>query len=179
MRLFVAIDIPSEVSDYLVEVQKKISKVRSKINYVKDFHITLKFLGEVEDADVGMIKEKLKAVKFDKFKLMLTEVGFFPEKGDIRVVWAGTNNFDKLNSLHCDVEKVLDDYDEKEFKGHITLGRVKHIKNNKDFKQYLGTLKLGKLSFSVDSFKLYKSTLTSEGPVYEVVCSVSGVENRF
>ncbi|MBW3002987.1 RNA 2',3'-cyclic phosphodiesterase [Candidatus Woesearchaeota archaeon] len=167
MRLFIAIDVPEDVSKYLVGIQKKVSKVRSKINYVKHFHITLKFLGEVDDVD--SVKEKLRQVRFERFKLILSKVGVFPDTGLIRVVWVGTNNYEKLKDLHDQIEKSLDDFEDRDFKGHITLGRVKFIKNRKDFRDYLDTIKVESLSFDVDAFKLYKSTLTPEGPEYEVL----------
>lgn len=167
MRLFVAVGVNSEVSRYLVELQRKISKVRCKVNWTEHFHITLKFLGERDDVD--SVKEKLRQIKYEGFKVSINELGFFPETGHLRVLWVGTNMFSRLNELHDKIEIALEDYDGREFKSHITLGRIKFVKNRKDFVEYLGTINVENLSFPVDSFELYKSTLTPEGPVYEVV----------
>ena len=58
---------------------------------------------------------------------------------------------------------------EKRFLGHITLGRVKFVKDKKQFIEKLKSIKIEEKELKVDSFKLYKSTLTSQGPIYEVI----------
>ncbi|MBW3014949.1 RNA 2',3'-cyclic phosphodiesterase [Candidatus Woesearchaeota archaeon] len=166
MRLFIAVDVPKEVSDYLVDVQKKVGRVRSNINYVKHFHCTFKYLG---DADVNKVREGLRKVKYSKFKVHLHKLGVFPDNGLPRVLWVGLSPWEDLQKLHTSIEYAIKNMEIKGFVPHITLGRVKFLKNKVMFKEYLETIKIAKLEFEVRSFKLYNSTLTPNGPVYEVI----------
>jgi len=56
---------------------------------------------------------------------------------------------------------------EVRFMSHLTIARVKKISNKKDFIQKLSIIKIPKKRFEVKKFKLKKSNLTREGPVYE------------
>ena len=167
MRCFVAIEISDEVKDVLVGLQKKLTL---KCKKVKDFHITLLFLGDVEDVDA--VRDALRSVSFEKFELSLDGVGVFPDFTKPRVAWVGMKHNDALFSLQSAVEdklKPLGFVNDKEFKGHLTLARFKFVENKKELKDIMQNMKVPDIKFSVDSFKLIKSTLTPEGPVYEVV----------
>jgi len=76
MRLFIAIDLDNE--SYFKEIQDKIGSNGSKINFTKTFHLTLKFLGEVDESQVPKLKELLQKVKFESFKIKTTKIGVFP-----------------------------------------------------------------------------------------------------
>ncbi|MBI2142509.1 RNA 2',3'-cyclic phosphodiesterase, partial [Candidatus Woesearchaeota archaeon] len=62
MRLFIAIDLPEEAKNELLRVQGLLPE--AKLSRTKDFHITLKFLGEVTLQKAEWVKEKLRQVKF-------------------------------------------------------------------------------------------------------------------
>ena len=87
MRLFVAIDF-DDIKDYLINLQVKIPK-DAKMSMVKSFHLTLKFLGEVEEEKIGDIIERLNNIKFSPFYVALGKIGIFPSENYIRVVWVG------------------------------------------------------------------------------------------
>ena len=59
------------------------------------------------------------------------------------------------------------------FHPHLTLARIKFVKDKQDFMDKLNKIPVKELEFSVKSFKLIKSTLTPEGPVYEDVAEFS------
>jgi len=64
MRTFIAIEMPKEIKEILLDAQKQINTEKAKIRLTKAFHLTLKFLGEVEEKKIEEIKSALKKIKF-------------------------------------------------------------------------------------------------------------------
>ena len=167
MRIFIAIELPEEIKEYLREVQKELTGMKGSL--VKDFHLTLKFLGEVSEDKIEKIKNKLKKIKFEPFKVKLSSLGCFPNESHVRVLWVGIEPEDKIQNIQKQVEIALADFKFKkdfEFKSHLTLARVKFIDDKKVFVEKLKQLQIKPLEFEVSSFSLMKSTLTSAGPIY-------------
>ena len=99
MRLFIAIDF-KEQEGYLKSLQEQLpSDDIVKIKKVKKFHLTLKFLGEVEEDQVEEIKERLSKIKFKPFTTTLTGLGFFPDKKYVKVIWIGCTPTEPLIAL--------------------------------------------------------------------------------
>ncbi|RLE41972.1 RNA 2',3'-cyclic phosphodiesterase, partial [Candidatus Woesearchaeota archaeon] len=71
--------------------------------------------------------------------------------------------------LRRQIDSELPFGDEKEFKAHATIARIKKIKDKKGFVEKLRKFEIERLCFEVKCFVLYKSTLTPEGPIYEAV----------
>lgn len=171
MRLFVAISF-DELKEELSKVRDSLDESLVKINKVNTFHLTMKFLGDIEDDKVDVIKEKLKQIKFDKFSLTLDKIGVFPSESYIKVVWVGVEPKGKIMELQKKVEEELKEFNFKkdfEFHPHITLARVKFVKEKEKFVKSLKELKAEKKTIEVKDFRLVKSTLAPEGPVYEDV----------
>lgn len=169
MRIFIAIESPESFNNYFKELQNTI-KNDIKATFTKSFHLTLKFLGEIEEIKVEKIKALLKKIKFSSFNLSLSNIGVFPNENYIRVVWIGLNPVDKIITLQQKIDTTLSDLDfkkEKKFHPHITLARIKHIKDKREFIERLKKIKIKKLDFTLNKFKLIKSTITPEGPIYE------------
>lgn len=169
MRLFIAFDTDDDAKKELSSIQKELKY--AKLNLVKEFHLTLKFLGEVDEKKATEIKQRLKKVSFDEFDAQLSGIGVFPSEDYINVVWVGLEPKDKINELQKRIEDSLEGLFPKDtrFHSHITLARVKFIEDKKQFKDCLNNIKIEKITFSVERFRLMKSTLTPEGPVYEVL----------
>ena len=170
MRCFVAVKLPIEIKDYLFDLQKKIRSENAKINFVhkKNLHLTLKFLGELNEKEVEEVKRILRKVKFKKFEVYLDEVGVFPNEGYIRVVWVGLKPVRKVFELQQKIDSELltiFSKDEK-FSAHLTIGRVKFIKNTESFLEVLKNLEVKNKSFLVDKSYLIESELRKEGPKY-------------
>jgi 2'-5' RNA ligase len=171
MRLFIAFDVSEDVHKILESVQSKI-KFSGSCSRTKEFHLTLKFLGEVEESKLDVLKSALEKVSFKKFEARLSGIGAFPSKSNVRVVWAGLEPKDKICAIQEQVDKVtipLGFVMDKEFHPHLTLARIKFIENRKEFEGMLDNLNVPEGSFEIDSFKLIKSTLTPQGSVYEVL----------
>jgi len=167
MRLFIAIDF-NELKDYFVELQSSLPK-NAELSLTKTFHLTLKFLGEVQPDKAESVINILKNVRFEHFSVSLDSVGIFPTERYIRVVWVGL----KPDDIILELQKNIDDSlkrlfkEEKDFRAHITLARVKYLENKKAFAEQLKNIKVENKKIDIKQFKLIKSTLTTKGPVYE------------
>lgn len=170
MRLFIALDL-EELKDYFNEIQKQIPTDIAKIKPVNAFHLTLKFLGEVDKEKSEKIKQALSTIKFKPLKLKLTkELGFFPDKNYIKVIWIGLEENKELLDLQKQVEQSVHKYHMRgdfKFIPHLTLARVKFINDKEEFLDKIKKIKLKQKTITLESFKLIKSELTETGSVYE------------
>ena len=134
-------------------------------------HITLKFLGNIDEDKIGPIVSALSQVECKPFAARIKGVGVFPKPAYIKVIWLGAEgSFDKL---HNEVERVLSPFKfekDNNFSPHATLARVKQVREKVALLETinkLGDVDLG--SIQVESIVLKKSTLTPEGPIYETL----------
>lgn len=169
MRTFIAIDLPGEVKDSLLEAQRQLPK-SARLSFAHDFHLTLKFLGEISPAKADIVKNLLGGIKFREFSAAVAGIGVFPSESCVRVAWAGVEPEDDLARLQRLIDEALEKEfpRDKQFKPHLTLARVKFVADKKAFLQQLRQIKVKEVKFDVNSFKLKRSVLRgSAGPVYE------------
>ncbi|MEM2956172.1 MAG: RNA 2',3'-cyclic phosphodiesterase [Candidatus Pacearchaeota archaeon] len=179
MRCFIAIDLPKEVKKEISEIQTKLPE--GKLLFVKPeiAHLTIKFLGEVDDYKLNRIKEILKKLHFKKFKAKLSNIGVFTPHF-IKVVWVKLEPEKEFEEIHnlIDNSLSLENFKkDKKWESHVTLARVKHIKNKNEFIKKLNEIKVKPIEFNVDNITLKKSILTPEGPIYEDIFSISLLNN--
>ncbi len=167
MRLFIAVNF-NELKEYFAELQKLLPN-NARLSLVKSFHLTLKFLGEVQPDKVDEIAKILKTVKFEPFSVNIDSVGIFPTENYIRVVWIGLKPEEKVIELQKQIDETLKNLfkKEKDFKAHITLARVKFPEDKKSFVEEVKKINVGSEKIEIKDFRLVKSTLTSKGPIYE------------
>ena len=175
MRLFIAIDF-NELKEYFIELQKRLPK-NAKLSFTKTFHITLKFLGEVQPDKTDKIIEVLKKIKFEPFSVFLDSIGIFPTENCIRVVWAGIKPKGEVLELQKNIDESLKPVfkKEKDFKAHITLARVKYPEDKKQFLEQLNKIKIENKKIEIKDFRLIKSTLTPKGPIYQDLAVFSSI----
>ena len=172
MKLFVGIELPDNIKDYLYKLQSGLKNSKlAKVNWCfkKNFHQTLKFLGEVPEDKLDELKNKLRNIKYNEFKLKLTEIGFYPSEQRINVVWVGVEPENEIIELRKLVDAETMELGDMKSGVHITLGRVKFVRDKKKFKEKLKNVKVESLSFGVGSFALFSSTLSKDGPSYNVL----------
>jgi len=171
MRCFIAFEIPEEVKKVFLEAQSQLNKAKAKLNLTRDFHLTLKFLGEVDENKVEEIKKKLNEIRFDSFETSLTDIGVFPGENSIRVVWVGLEDSEgKIKKLQQEIDskiELLGFKKDTRFHPHLTLARVKFVEDKQGFTKNLKEIKIEKKAFQITEFKLIKSILIPEGPIYE------------
>jgi len=167
MRAFIAIDISEQVKEEIKKIQALLPEFFGKKTELENLHLTLKFLGEVEEAKIKEVREKLREVKLQKFEAVIDKIGVFSEKF-IRIIWIHMSHCDKLQKL---VDEKLEGLfgKEKRFMSHLTIARVKSLKNKKEFLKSISGMKIKPSKFVVEKFKIKKSTLTEKGPIYETI----------
>ena len=170
MRLFIAIPVPEQVKDALLKAQEQMMG-SARLTPAKEFHLTLKFLGETEEKDLEEVKNRLEQVKVEKFDAFLNGIGVFPDEKMIRVVWAGVEPHEKITALQKEIENSLRGLfpEDSRFHPHITLARAKPAMDSSVFAEQLRKIEIAKTAFPVGSFSLIRSTLTPAGPVYATV----------
>ncbi len=161
VRAFIALDIPDEIKDYIYDLQRKLSTPAAKLKWVskKHLHFTIKFLGEIKDSKVPIIVERLSKIERRPLKVKLSRIGFFPDENFIRVVWLGIDPEEVVNKVQQDVDaELLDEFpDDQKFLSHITLGRIKEMKNKEYFLKLLKETKVPPMEFEFSWLKLYES----------------------
>lgn len=163
MRLFIAIDVPS-----LSDIQSKLKG--AALTKTKEFHITLKFLGEVTPAVAKKVEDALSNVRYSKFNSSFSPVDCFPSRSSPRVVWVGLEPVDVWMGLQREIDAVLSAFfsNDKQFVPHVTLARIKEVTDKDAFAQSL-KLKVPTDLFSVSEFHLVESQLTKSGPIHKVL----------
>ncbi|HPD81476.1 MAG TPA: RNA 2',3'-cyclic phosphodiesterase [Candidatus Pacearchaeota archaeon] len=164
MRVFISIKLPTKILMKVKEIQEKLPEFTGKKTEIKNLHLTLKFFGEISFEKMEEIKEKLKEINFEKFEARIGKIGFF-DKPKSGIVWLEINN---CTLLQKEVDKILKDTfdEEKRFMGHLTIARVKKIKDKKIFFDKLNQINSPHIFFIVDRFYLMQSKLKKEGPEY-------------
>ncbi len=136
-------------------------------------HITLAFLGDTSEMTIKEISDNLGKVcrEFRKFDFTITGAGVFRNPDDPRVIWAGIGKADELTGLHKAVNEYLRSAgiptEERDFKAHLTLGRVKWIKNRKSLEKVIAEFRnIEFQNVHVTSVVYYESILQQTGPLY-------------
>lgn len=171
MRLFIAFEIPGEYSALISASQERIE---AKASFPKYFHLTLKFIGEVEESKVDNLIKDLEQIRFNKFDAHFSGIGCFPDDRRPRVVWLALEPKDTLTKIADEIESTTKEFgirQNKTFIPHITIARIKHIEDPKAFNDSLDSISIPTEPFTLTEFRLIKSTLTPEGPEYEVLKS--------
>ncbi len=179
LRLFIALPLTSELRRRLEVITESLSEKISGVRWSKteNIHLTLKFLGDIEEKKVSAIKQVLQkvAARHGPFELNVGELGVFPGFRKPRVIWAGVREEgESLKLLVQDLEQSLARMgfkrEKREYSPHLTLGRVKVTHAPPELREIFssrGAESLGRLR--MDVILLIKSTLTGEGPVYEII----------
>ena len=167
MRTFISIDIPEKVKKEIKKIQDELPGFYGKKTELENLHLTLKFLGEINEDKLEKVKKRLREIKFNFFETEIDSIGVFSEKF-IRIVWLHLNNCKRLQKEVDDKLKDLFEV-ERRFMSHLTIARVKKIKDKKKFLEELKKLEIPKIKFNVDEFYLMKSELSKDGPKYEVI----------
>lgn len=167
IRTFVSIDLPKDIQKEVKKIQDILPEFEGKKTEPKNLHLTLKFLREIDKEKIENVNEALRKIKFKSFETEIGYLGFFDNKKS-SVVWIHLPN---CEALQKEVDKILSDIfeQEKRFMSHVTIARVKGLKDKNRFIEELEKIKTNSLKFRVNRFRLKKSTLTPDGPVYEIL----------
>lgn len=178
MRAFIALELAGEIKKELSRLEGELRNTGAGVKWVtpENIHLTLKFLGDIEEERTEGIKKSLDGISSEEksFEVNLFKLGAFPALDNPRVVWVGIDKgcaeVEKIaKRIEEDLEKLGFPKEERPFSAHLTLGRIKSPKNKSVLTEKLLTLEVLPKSCTVKSINLFKSTLTPEGPIYETL----------
>jgi 2'-5' RNA ligase len=179
-RLFIAISLPDEVKDQIEKAQQELRGALRE-NFVRwtkreQFHLTLKFLGNVGESRVAELIGALRGACFGfaSIRLRAERIGFFPDSRFPRVMWVWVHDEkDVLPALQRVIEAAVKSFTpekpEPKFTGHVTLGRIQRI--NRRQAEILAKLASGMSGrffgeWVADKVELIRSELSSSGSRY-------------
>ncbi|WP_368409317.1 RNA 2',3'-cyclic phosphodiesterase [Halomarina litorea] len=181
MRAFVSVDC-----DPLVEGIRAAQEPFRDVDGIRvvdpeGAHVTLKFLGDIEEDRVPAVEEALAAAVGDAdvgpFDLRLTGYGAFPSTDYISVVWVGADEGSaELTRLQAAVEDRLValgfDSEDHEFTPHVTIARMDDAREKTHVKRVVAEETPDAGTMRVESVALTESTLTRAGPEYDTVARI-------
>ncbi len=182
MRVFIAVPLPVDLKAKMTALQGEFRRLPLEATWVRDagFHLTLKFLGEVEASHIGSIASCMAATaqRYAPFSLTLSGVGVFPHESNPRVLWVGieddTGRLRQLQQrLDAELAQIGHLPDDRPFAPHLTLARLKRVSRRGEFLAALKTrhrVVLGQLD--VDHIELIESQLHPSGAQYSTVNAV-------
>ncbi len=179
-RIFTAIDISDEarrqVSDYIADLRAEFPNVRVGWDKPEKLHLTLKFLGDIEEPQLHKLTEAVNetAKQISDFKLKILKTGAFPLKKNARVLWLGVEDekesLQKLNQiLEAECESKGFDREKRNFKAHLTIARLREPQNLKELIERHLQKDFESREFSVSEVVIYQSLLQKTGSVYAKV----------
>jgi 2'-5' RNA ligase len=172
-RLFVAADLPDQVREHLLSIRPApLPGMRLVSRH--DLHLTLHFIGEVEDGYIPAILTALEKVQAPPFPLDLEGVGHFPEQGPARVLWAGVRASPQLTALHQAVGTALAAAigflpEERPYHPHVSLAWLDQAPPQETVEDYLDEHAGFRLAaVPISSFSLYSNRRSTQAPRYAV-----------
>ena len=178
IRSFIAIELDDEITSQL---DKLCQRIRSQFDLddrsikwarPEQIHLTLKFLGDVEDKLIPSLCEAITrtASQFKPFEFQIDTCGCFPPRGSARVLWAGLSEKHQFlqtlhQSLDTHLQKIGFARESRPVTAHLTLARIKNTKTGHQAKNILKNI--GPLTLPsqwVNQLTLFHSQLSKQGP---------------
>jgi len=186
MRTFIALELSQEIRTSVSLLQQTLQKTDPDVKWVEpqNIHLTLKFLGEIEDTKIKHTSDILEGIAKtnSSYSIRLSELGGFPKIDCPRVIWVG---IDFGDSQTKEIARLLEEKlysigipkETREFSTHITIGRVRTGKNRLKLVSELKKLSAdfsGKgLEMQVLKITLFESKLSPKGPAYAPIKEVN------
>ena len=170
IRLFTAIAVPAEIGDPLLSRQHGIDGAHWRPR--EAFHITLKFIGDVQEMRAADLDEELQAIAAPAFDLELAGVGHFGEGPEIHAVWAAVGESRDLRQLakahEAAARRAGLKPETRLYTPHVTLAYLKRPSAPAVAAWIQANNLLHSPPFRIDRFGLYSSWRTSEGSAYRL-----------
>lgn len=165
MRSFIGIPLNKDTREEIYKIYPPLKNL--KFTKKENLHITVKFLGDVKEEKIEKVKEAIKEScnDFKKFKISSNRLSAFPSLTYARVIWLnvieGAVIIEKIyKKLERTLEKIGFKREDRKYIPHITIARAK---TSVDITDYLNKFEINS---EVNEIVLYKSDLTSTGPIY-------------
>lgn len=179
MRAFLAVEIPEDVRQALSDVIRHLRGEALGVKWVRpeQIHLTLEFFADLPPESLPELEEAVSeaVAAFTPAPLRVRGVGAFRSGGKIRVLWAGMEDPEgRLAALAGGLRRALlargISGDDKPFRPHLTLGRLREPSRNPALERALSALEAFEAGpFVPQSLTLFESTLTPEGPIHRAL----------
>ncbi len=175
LRCFVAIEIPQTIQILLKPVQTHLQSEIRKASWTKsgNFHLTLKFLGDVHSEAVDAIREAVQNVATAQkpFSIVFGGIGAFPTRNRPRVLWVGVKHgAENVTHLAKTVNRELKPLGfaiDDRFHPHLTLGRLRTPMNLQPLKSFLHKYEtIDGAALNVSEITVMQSRLHPNGAIY-------------
>ncbi|MDD4307237.1 MAG: RNA 2',3'-cyclic phosphodiesterase [Thermoplasmata archaeon] len=175
-RAFIAAEVPFSPELESFSKAVKASGASAKMVDLRNIHITLKFLGDTDEALVPDIEKVMRAAvsEISPFRMQLKGTGAFPNLNRISVVWAGLEGAEPLATVAKRIDEGLKplgfEPEKRAFSPHVTVARIRDGRNVRELAEVIREWEHSNFGeVPVDRIILKKSVLRPEGPVYSDV----------
>ncbi|MBU4031921.1 MAG: RNA 2',3'-cyclic phosphodiesterase [Candidatus Thermoplasmatota archaeon] len=172
-RAFIAVEVPFSAELDRFSKAVKGSGANLKIVDLQNIHITLKFLGDTDEAIVPEIEKIMNSAVSGvlPFKMQMKGTGAFPNLDKISVIWAGLEGAETLGVIAKRIDDGLKplgfEPEKRKFSPHVTVARVRDSRNRRELAEIIHGWETGEFGdVPVGRIILKKSVLTPQGPMY-------------
>ena len=180
VRCFIAVEVNEiKVIKALRNAQHRLASTGGSLKLVEkeNIHLTLKFLGDVDETQLEKVKAVVSSINLTPFNLSMKGIGVFPNLRRPRTIWAAvTGGVSEITEIYSRMEDVLEGLgfhrENRTFSPHVTIARVRDGRNRDQLAEGIHEIRdLTFGSFKVERIVLKKSVLTPRGPIYSTIAS--------
>ncbi len=179
-RTFCAVELPenacARATEHIKRLRQEFPDINASWNRGGEFHLTLKFLGEIPQTRVESFSRAtaLAVEGFSPFKIIVEGVGVFPAHGSPKVLWIGISDLTKkLNQIYerLDEECAKEGFtaEQRPFHPHLTLARLRKPQSARTLALAHKEMPFEAIEISVTELLVIRSELSSEGSKYSVI----------
>lgn len=166
IRLFVGLDLPTEIKEQLCQLQKGLPSALWRP--ADKMHLTLRFIGNLDNAIADEVLKELRYIRFPAFHYSLKGIGYFEKSGIPHHIWAGVDEDKAIRELQQKVDSAVKragagQEDKFKFTPHITLGKLFGADRDEVFKYIQQNNLFHSTTFQATSFTLYQSIARENG----------------
>ncbi len=179
IRSFLALDLPENVTCFLEKISSRFKQSRADVRWVNptSIHLTLKFLGNINGAQIPDIENTLRPIFSSQSQLQIeiSSIGAFPNLRKPRVIWAGVSEpSGQLIKMVSLIEDAFDGLgfprESRSFNPHLTLGRTKSNRDRERLVDLINSMKpKPNITFVANRAILFQSILGAAGPRYKAL----------
>lgn len=176
-RIFVAIDISEDarrmMEKYISELKREFSNIKVGWEKAEKLHLTLKFLGDSDEMQIGNLFEIIENIckSNSGLKLRIAKTGAFSASRNARVLWLGVEgDVEKIREINSILENECEKFGfkkNKKFKPHLTIGRIRELSGSQNLVEKHLENKIEPVEFEVSSIVIYESELQPTGSIYQ------------
>jgi 2'-5' RNA ligase len=185
IRSFFAVDIKEKsIVDQIKQIQNELALPDTRINFVapKNLHLTLKFLGNIDENILTDLEKEANKISFSNFDIEFVGMGCLPSFSYINAIYVGiSKGFEQLASIAKQLNSLSSQFNFKKetrpYRAHLTIGRLKRVGDKNKLIEKIKSYKEHNFgNVSINEFILKKSDLRPDGPVYSALFQVKGKE---